>query len=122
MKKLMVFLFAFIFLFNFVSAWNFEGEAVTIVNPLESNGAIPVNIQDQTTPPVDIFFVQLNGTITTLQQDSSIDDTTINVTSVADISAGTYLGLSGRDRYYFGEVLSVSGNIVGSPSFHVISA
>jgi hypothetical protein len=83
---------------------------------LESNGGAPVNIQDQTTPPLDIFFVQLNGSITTLAEDSFIDNQTINVTnrSASGIDVGTYLGLSGVNggRFYFGEVLSVSGDLV----------
>lgn len=82
--------------------------------PIESNGGVPVNIQDQTSPPFDIFFVQLDGTITTLVQDANIDDSTIEVTNrlASGIGVGTYLGLSTPARFYFGEVISVSGDLV----------
>lgn len=117
-KVVTVSLFLFLFSFAFVpltSAFNFEGDAsVSIVSPIESNGGIPVNIQDQTSPPLDIFFVQLDGTITTLAEDSFIDNRTINVTNrlASGIVVGTYLGISNPDRAYFAEVLSVSGDLV----------
>jgi len=111
--KLLI-IFLGIFLLNFGSAFNFETGGVKIIEPLESNGGIPVNVQDQTTPPYDLFFVQLDGTITTLAEDSFIDNRTINVTDrlASGIIIGTYLGLSTPQRFYFGEVLSVSGDLV----------
>jgi len=88
---------------------------VQIVSPVEDNGGIPVNIQDQTSPPLDLFFTQLIGSPTTLAQDSFINNITVNVTSASSISVGTYLGIfagSEADRFYFGEVLNINGNII----------
>lgn len=113
METKVIFSFLLIMTLGLTSAFNFEGTLVSIGNPLESNGAIPVNIQDQVTDPLDLFFVQLNGSVTTLAADAVIDDITINVTNVTgNIVPGTYLGLSGSNKFYFGEVLSVSGNLV----------
>lgn len=87
---------------------------VEIVSPLEETGAIPVAVQDQTTAVIDLFFVQLNGSITTLAENTTIDDRIINVTSVVDIDVGTYLGIvsGGLGRFYFGTVTAINGNIV----------
>ena len=89
---------------------------VEIVSPLESNGAVPVNIQDQVSTPVDLYFVQAIGIPTALTNNVAIDDVNITVDSVANIAVGNYLGIfsgiSGEDRFYFGEVLAVLGNDV----------
>lgn len=75
-----------------------------------------VYIQDQTTPPFDLYFAQAQGAPTTLTIGTTIDDTTITVASVANIALGDYIGIfsgaSGENRFYFGEVLGVSGLIV----------
>lgn len=87
---------------------------VQIVDPLESNGGIPVNIQDQTSTPVDLYFLQAIGPPTTLTNTTSINSINIIVDSVASISVGNYLGIfsgvSAENRFYFGEVLAVNGN------------
>lgn len=84
---------------------------VQISQPLESNGAIPVNVQDQTTPPFDLYFVQQKGSTTTNTVATAIGDLTITVASVASFSVGDYLGIfSGTGRFYFGTVLSILGN------------
>jgi hypothetical protein len=76
--------------------------------PTESNGAVPVNIQDQHTLALDLNFLRsLNAT--TLTSDASPDDRVLNVTSVTDIAAGTVIGLgAGTGAFYFGTVVSVS--------------
>lgn len=88
---------------------------VSIQEPIESNGGVPVNPLDKTTPPLDLYFVQLNGTVTTLAQNASVDSRVINVTNVTDnIFVGTYIIIAsgGIGRFYTGEVLSISGNLV----------
>ena len=85
---------------------------VNVISPIESNGGIPVNIQDQTTPPLDFYFIQANGAPSTLAAATAIDDTTISVTGNI-ISVGDYIGIfsgtSGEGRFYFGEALAVAG-------------
>ena len=88
---------------------------VSIVSPLESNGGITVNIQDQTSVPVDFFFTQIKGIPTTVAIQTAIDDYTVTVTSAANCSIGDYVGIFNADnstnnRAYFGTILSISGN------------
>lgn len=115
-KKSIFLLFLFIFSLTFTSAFNFETGGVKIIEPIEKNGGIPVNVQDQTTTPVDLYFLQAIGTPTALTNTPSINDMNVTVDSVASISVGNYLGIfsgiSGENRFYFGEVIAVNGNNV----------
>jgi hypothetical protein len=54
---------------------------------LESDGAVAVNIQDQTSPPIIAKFYQNIGE-TTLTSDLTLNDYIIPVASVADLSVG----------------------------------
>lgn len=83
--------------------------------PLESNGGVPINIQDQTTPPVDLYFIQPIGAPTTVSTAVVIGDTDIEVASGANISVGNYLGIFCPDagRFFFAEVLADDG---GTPA------
>lgn len=88
---------------------------VSIVSPLELNGGIPVNIQDQNSVPVDFFFTQIKGIPTSVAVETSIDDYTVTVTSASNCSVGDYVGIFNADnstnnRAYFGTILSISGN------------
>jgi hypothetical protein len=87
---------------------------VQVILPLESNGAIPVNVQDQTTPPVDLYFIQAIGDPTTLAADIIVGDTDVEVTSAADFSIDSYMGIFCPDaeRFYFGTVLAVNGTTI----------
>ena len=55
-----------------------------IISPLESNGAIPINIQDQHTNAFDLFFSQDVGAATTLTTDAVEDAFSISVTNEGD--------------------------------------
>jgi hypothetical protein len=84
---------------------------VNVTSPLESNGAIPVNIQDQTSPAFDIFFMQVdNDTQTTLAQNYFIDDQLINLTNATGYTPGQLLNIFEGSNYYYGEIISVNGN------------
>lgn len=87
---------------------------IQIVDPIESNGAVPVNIQDQTTPPFDLYFIQPVGPPTTIAIAVTINDTDIEVASAATISVGNYLGVfrPADDRFFFAEVLGVAGTTI----------
>jgi len=80
------------------------------INPLkiESDGGIAVNVQDQTTPALDLYFTQPQGAPSTLAASTSIDDLTISVTDNI-LSDGDYVGVfsgaSGEGRFFFAEVL-----------------
>lgn len=93
--------------------WDPRGFSV----PLETNGGVPVNIQDQTTPPFALFFAKELAPATTLSANTAIDDVSIVVTDPAGFAPGVYIGVfsgvSGEERYYFAEVLTVVTNTLG---------
>ena len=88
---------------------------VEIVSPLEENGGIPVNIQDQTTTP---FAVHMNRIINTnLSLALSPTPNTYNFTLNAghNVTAGDPIAILEQDgiaRIYFGKTISVSGNVI----------
>lgn len=91
--------------------------SVKIAGPLESNGAVPVNVQDQTTVPFDFFFTQVKGAPTTVGVVTAIDDNTVTVASSAGCLVGDYFGMFNADntndnRSYFGTILSIAGNVL----------
>ncbi len=72
--------------------------------PGESNGAIPVNIQDQHTQALDLHFIQVQESATTLTVQADPGDTTITVASTTGFVAGNVVGLvSGAGDFYFGK-------------------
>lgn len=83
---------------------------------LESNGGLAVNLQDQTTRPLDLYFTQVIGAPTSLSDPTALDDTSVVVASAANISIGNYIGIfSGTSleaHFYFAEVLDVSGTTI----------
>lgn len=90
---------------------------VSVASPLESNGAIPVNVQDQTTVPFDFFFVQDKGVPTTVNVETAVDDNSVTVASSAGCLVGDYFGMFNADnasdnRSYFGTILSIAGNVL----------
>lgn len=85
-------------------------------SPLDPNGNVQVVLQDQATPPIDLYFVQANGPPTVSTVETALNDTSITVASTATILPGDYLGVfSGNPataRFFFAEVLSVVGSVV----------
>ena len=98
-----------------------DGEIFTVIQDpdnasnfanVESNGGLAVNIQDQTSRPLDLFFVKPIGNFSTLAQGTSINDTSINVTVVTGgCGVGDFIGVFG-DTFYFAEILVVTGTIL----------
>lgn len=92
---------------------------VQIVSPLEENGAIPVNIQDQTTRPVILYLNQVKG-VATLTENFSLDDITLTLNDTTGITIGDYIAVFSVQNgiYYTGNVLDINGNIltVDTPS------
>ena len=95
---------------------NVKGGRAVAVGP---NASVPVKtnigesvdtfVQDQTTPPLDLFFIQPIGAPTSLAVQGAIDDTSITVASDAVFTVGDYLGLFTPPRFYFGQVLAKPG-------------
>lgn len=117
-KRSSLFLIVVMVLFSltFISPFNFEGEgAVKIVEPLESNGAIPVNVQDQTTRPFDTRVNQIISTAYELTITPTINtyDLTLNTTIglvVGDDIA--FLEQNGMPQILFGEILAININTI----------
>jgi len=80
-----------------------------------TNG-IDTNIQDQTTPPLDLYFTRSMGAPTTLTAPTEPIAPVlyeINVASAVAFAVNTYVGMfSGTGRFYFGTVLAVNANVL----------
>lgn len=88
---------------------NLDGSINTkIVSPLESNGAIPVNIQDQTSPSFTLFLNKTLDTITVLAN-TSIDDETIDIETTGVVPVvGNYICLKELSRFFQARIISVT--------------
>ena len=86
---------------------------VQIVSPLESNGAIPINIQDQTTPLIIVYMNQVQGSAI-LTANFSIDSYNITINDTSVVNIGDYIGVfnTENNRFYQGNVLEVNGLVV----------
>jgi hypothetical protein len=86
---------------------------VEIVSPLESNGAVPINIQDQHSPAFDIYFAQIIANIT-LQANATASEYTINLTPGHGVNVGDQIDLFDNvtQRGFVGQAVAVNGNIV----------
>jgi hypothetical protein len=92
-----------------------NGENIEL--PIESNGARPVNVQDQVTTPIDFFFTQPKGLKTSVAVATSINDYSVEVLDGTNCLVGDYLGMFNADdprnnRAYFGTILSKSLNVL----------
>jgi hypothetical protein len=82
--------------------------------PREDNGGVPVNVQDQATKMLNLFFIQPLGDSTTLAVPSVVDSRTINVADATGFVDGNYLGIfAGLGKFYFGTQLGApAGNVI----------
>lgn len=82
-----------------------------------TNNAIDVSIQDQTTTPLDFYFVKLItpapttllNAITTVDPDTLVYD--FDIVEATGISVGDYIGIfedSTAERYFFAEIKAIS--------------
>lgn len=85
-----------------------------ITSPLESNGALPVNIQDQHSLALDLRFIQAQGAPTTLTVQADPEDRTLTLASAAGFVAGSVVGLfTGGGIFYFGkQVGAAAGSVI----------
>jgi hypothetical protein len=76
--------------------------------PTESNGGIPVNIQDQVTRPLDFYFTKANSNNSVTTTQPIVDSFTISVQD-AIYSIGDFIGIfSGTGNFYFGDITAIS--------------
>ena len=114
-KKVIVLLFLGLFLISLASAFNFETGGVRIIEPLESNGGIPINIQDQTSRPFDIRMFQVTNTNINISEQATIGSYDINLTSGHGLIAGDKFSIVQYDQIqqiFFGTILNVNGDII----------
>ena len=85
----------------------------TIVSPIESNGAIPVNLQDQTSESFGLRFYQ-NANTTTLAAAANVGDTTITVTSTAGFVDRVAVIITSPNGYQYNghQVGAIAGSVV----------
>lgn len=95
-----------------------NGKPTTWIQPRESNEGIPVNIQDQTTQPVDTLFARSLSSFT-LSADTGVSGETAFVyiftaTAGHGIIAGDEIGLfdAPANRFFFATVLNVAVNVI----------
>jgi hypothetical protein len=85
---------------------------VEIVEPQESNGAIPVNIQDQTSPPIDALFAQQVGAGFSL----AVDTVASGITAASLVY--TFTAVGGHGIAPGDEILLL--DVVGNRSFFCV--
>ena len=86
-----------------IQGFAFEG-AMWSGPGLESNGGTPVNIQDQTSPAFDLYFIQQVGVPSTSIATATEDTYSFDVTAGHGTNIGDYVGLFSTGRFYFGTV------------------
>jgi len=82
---------------------------------VESNGGLAVNIQDQTSRALDLYFIQALGAPTQLASNTVEDAYTIAVSNTANFVDGTYVGIfcPTSDCFFFAEQLGApAGSVI----------
>ena len=89
------------------------GGRYSIDVPIESNGAVPINIQDQTSRALDLKFLLSQGQ-DTLSVQADPEDTTITLTDSTGFVDGNVIGIfCPCGDFFFGtQIGAPSGNIV----------
>jgi hypothetical protein len=82
---------------------------IKISNPIENNGAIPVNIQDQTSDSVNLYLHTEEAT-PSLNVDALKETTTITVDSVTNISIGDAITIYEGMFHYQSIIVGINGN------------
>lgn len=82
--------------------------------PNESNGGVPVNVQDQTTRALDLYFIQSKDQ-TTLLNEADKGDTSIDLVATGGFIAGKKIGIfTGTGLFFF-------ANQIGAPVGNTIN-
>lgn len=115
MKKILILLLVLLLQFSFSTRLSGGASNVVIAGPLEDNGGIPVNVQDQTTRAFSIKAnVVIDNTIT-LATVPTVNGYTVDLTAGHGVSPGdnlAFLEQNGAAQLYFGNVLAVSGGVI----------
>jgi hypothetical protein len=79
---------------------------------VETNGALPVNLQDQTTDLVDLYLHKHTGESATISSNTAIDDYVISVNAGYTTTAGELVCIKEGTNYYQGTVISNTATTV----------
>ena len=80
---------------------------------LESNGGVPVNIQDQTTRPFDIQVNQILSIAYSIAVSPTMNTNIVILNTTSGLSIGdkiAFLEQNGMPHIYFGFIVAISGN------------
>jgi len=83
--------------------------------PIEENGGVAVNVQDQTTPPFAIRINQIESQDYSISSTPEINTYNITINSSTGLSIGDKLAVieqNGEARLFFGEILNIIGNVL----------
>lgn len=85
--------------------------------PRESNGGVPVNIQDQHSRALDLNFIMATGAPTALAAPTIVDTYTITVDDTTGFVDGTHIGIfsgvEGEGNFFFaGQIGAPVGNVI----------
>lgn len=115
-KVLIIFLAMYLFLVPvFASATGYIVNLRGIENlQLESNGAVPVNIQDQHTPIIIAYMSSEEASSTLAISPTAIDDLSFDVADITGFAVGGYLSIFSipDNRFYLANILSISSNTI----------
>jgi len=81
--------------------------------PIEENGGIAVNIQDQTTRPVDFDVHRILDATLTITATPTVDSYTVVVSDASGLSVGdgvAFIEENGMPEIWWGKILSISTN------------
>jgi hypothetical protein len=88
----------------------FPPTAIKIREPIEPNGAIPINLQDQDSEIIDLFLHVVKAEGQLLDIACGIDDTCVTLTAGHGATAGDLICLKEGIAYYQAKVISVDVN------------
>ncbi len=109
MAKILLPLFAILS----IASASFIGNKTAL--PFEEAGGVPVFIEDQITPPIDLYFIQATGAPTMINSQAAIDDMSVTLLDATGFIDGTYVGIfcPTVGRFYFGEQLgAAAGDVI----------
>lgn len=88
-----------------------QNEIIEKMPTLESNGGVPVNIQDQTTEIVDVFFCRTLNTVT-LAGTVTIDTKTATFTAWHGFVVGNMACFKEWTHFFQAQVINVATNVI----------
>lgn len=96
---------------NFISAFNFEGDGVKIIDPVDKYGNVEIAIQDQHSEIIDYYIGRVDGT-TNPSSAVYIDEVNVTVDSTTGAVQYQAINIIEEGHYYQAVVLAINGNVI----------